>query len=54
LPLGPDASSGPFESVTKSLVVTADYAPHRIDVATEDGIIIDVLSPRESAREPQG
>jgi hypothetical protein len=34
------------------LVVTADYAPHRIDVATRDGVIVDVLSPRESVEEP--
>jgi hypothetical protein len=36
----------------RSLVVTADYAPHRIDVATRDGVIVDVLSLRESAEEP--
>jgi hypothetical protein len=36
----------------KSLLVTADYAPHRIDVATQDGIIVDVLSPRVSAQDP--
>ena len=37
----------------KSLVVTADYAPHRIDVATQDGIIVDVLSRRASAEDPR-
>jgi hypothetical protein len=37
----------------RSLVVTADYAPHRIDVATEDGIIVDVLSPRGPTEKPQ-
>jgi hypothetical protein len=36
----------------KSLVVTADYAPHRIDVATQDGIVVDVLSPRASGEDP--
>jgi hypothetical protein len=36
----------------RSLVVTADYAPHRIDVATQDGVIVDVLSPRVAAAEP--
>jgi hypothetical protein len=36
----------------RSLVVTADYAPHRIDVATEGGIIVDVLSPRGSGEKP--
>jgi hypothetical protein len=36
----------------RSLVVTADYAPHRIDVATQDGVIVDVLAPRVSPNEP--
>jgi hypothetical protein len=36
----------------RSLMVPADYAAHRIDVATQDGIIVEVLSPRESAEEP--
>jgi hypothetical protein len=36
----------------KSLIVTADYAPYRIDVATQDGVIVDVLSPRVAAEEP--
>jgi hypothetical protein len=36
----------------RSLVITADYAPHRIDVATEEGIIVDVLSPPGSAEKP--
>ncbi len=35
----------------RSLPVTADYAAHRIDVATQDGIIVDVVSPRVSAEE---
>jgi hypothetical protein len=35
----------------RSLIVTADYAPHRIDVATQDGVIVDVLSPRVGAVE---
>jgi hypothetical protein len=36
----------------RSVVVTADYAPHRIDVATEDGIIVDVLVPLVTPDEP--
>jgi hypothetical protein len=36
----------------RSLVVTADYAPHRIDVATQDGIVVNVRSPRASADDP--
>jgi hypothetical protein len=36
----------------RSVVVSADSAPHRIDVATQDGIVVDVLAPRLSAEEP--
>lgn len=36
----------------RPLIVTADYAPNRINVGTQDGIIVDVLSPPASAEEP--
>jgi hypothetical protein len=36
----------------RPLIVTAEYAPNRINVATQDGIIVEVISPSASAEEP--
>jgi hypothetical protein len=37
----------------KSLIVTLDLVPHRIDVSTEDDIIIDVRSVGGAPPEPR-